>query len=380
MNCMGSKFYGECEFWFASFKVILIIGLILMTFIMMVGGNPQNDAFGFRYWNNPGPIAEYIETGDLGRFMGWWAALIFAAFAIGGPEYISISAGEAINPRRNIPRAINKVFARLVFFYLGGALAVGIIIAYNDPALLAAVGGKSAAASPFVVALKNRGIKGLDHVINFLILTSAWSCGSSFTFCGVRALHAMSLDGRAPKIFSRTKGGTPIYALTFICSIGLLSYMVVDQGSAKVFGWFVNLSACSSLLNYVLICLTWLRFNAGLRAQGIDRASLSFRGRLMPYTAWYAFIGMSIITLFNSYDVFLKGRWDIQTFFTGYFGLGLFFVLSIGFKLIRKTRFVRAAEMDFVTGKQEIDDDEAEWKAKWVEPTTFWGKVGNWFV
>lgn len=61
----------------------------------MVGGNPQHDAYGFRYWRDPGPMNEYIHTGTLGRFQGFLACLIGAAFMISGPEYISMVAGEA---------------------------------------------------------------------------------------------------------------------------------------------------------------------------------------------------------------------------------------------------------------------------------------------
>lgn len=44
--------------------------LFIFTFITMVGGNPQHDAYGFRYWNNPGAFAEYRSTGTEGRFEG----------------------------------------------------------------------------------------------------------------------------------------------------------------------------------------------------------------------------------------------------------------------------------------------------------------------
>lgn len=30
-----------------------MIGLIAYTFITMVGGNPDHDPYGFRYWKNP---------------------------------------------------------------------------------------------------------------------------------------------------------------------------------------------------------------------------------------------------------------------------------------------------------------------------------------
>lgn len=50
----------------------------------MLGGNPLGDRFGFRYWRNPGAFAEFYEEGNLGRFMGFLAALIQASFTIVG--------------------------------------------------------------------------------------------------------------------------------------------------------------------------------------------------------------------------------------------------------------------------------------------------------
>lgn len=147
MNLITVKYYGESEFWLAIGKVILIIALLLMTFILMVGGNPQHRAFGFQYWRDPGAFAEYIKTGTLGRFLGFFQCLVTAGFIIAGPDYISMTAGEAINPRKTMKEAYRVVFARLVIFFVLGSLAVGILVPYNDPGLIAAIeGGKPGAA------------------------------------------------------------------------------------------------------------------------------------------------------------------------------------------------------------------------------------------
>jgi amino acid permease len=50
INMMAVKWYGETEFWAAIGKVLLIIGLLIFTFISMLGGNPEKDRYGFRYW------------------------------------------------------------------------------------------------------------------------------------------------------------------------------------------------------------------------------------------------------------------------------------------------------------------------------------------
>ncbi|KAM9888797.1 hypothetical protein OXX79_012620, partial [Metschnikowia pulcherrima] len=163
INIFGVAIYGEVEFWLSLGKVVLASGLILFTFITMVGGNPQHDAFGFRYWRDPGPMFTAYHDGALGRFQGFLACLIRATFTFAGPEYISLVASETINPRKTLPSAYKQVFIRLSLFFLGGALCVGILVPYNDPLLLKTLGttAPGAGGSPYVIAMQNMGIQVL---------------------------------------------------------------------------------------------------------------------------------------------------------------------------------------------------------------------------
>jgi len=97
INLMAVKWYGETEFWAALGKVLLIVGLIIFTFISMLGGNPLKDRYGFRYWKEPGSFAELYYTGNLGKFLGFLQCLIQASFTIAGPDYVSMAAGEAVS-------------------------------------------------------------------------------------------------------------------------------------------------------------------------------------------------------------------------------------------------------------------------------------------
>lgn len=104
--------------------------------------------------------------GNLGRFLGFWGVFNVAAFSIGGPEFVSMCAGEAQNPRQVIPKAIRRVFWRLATFYILGILCVGILIAYNDPGLLHGIAtGTGVGASPFVIGMEHLGIKVLPDII-----------------------------------------------------------------------------------------------------------------------------------------------------------------------------------------------------------------------
>lgn len=95
LNIWTVAFFGEAEFWLALGKVTLVFALMGYTFVTMLGGNPEGDRFGFRYWKEPGAMRQYIHEGDLGRFQGVVATLIGAAFVIAGPEYVFTQSGDA---------------------------------------------------------------------------------------------------------------------------------------------------------------------------------------------------------------------------------------------------------------------------------------------
>jgi yeast amino acid transporter len=73
-----------------------------------------------------------------------------------------IAAGEAKNPRRNLPKAIKRVYIRIVLFYILGTLVIGLLVPSNNPDL--DLSRKDAASSPFVIAIRTAGIKGLPSV------------------------------------------------------------------------------------------------------------------------------------------------------------------------------------------------------------------------
>lgn len=168
LNGLAVKAYGEAEFWLSGGKVILIFMLFAFTLVTMCGGNPQHDAYGFRYWSNPGAFAEHHSTGSLGRFEGFLAALWSASFTVVGPEYIAMAAAEAKRPSVYIKTAFKTVYWRFGIFFIMGALCVGIVIPYNDPTLTAIQeggGGSTAAASPYVIAM---------YVFDRELLCPAW--------------------------------------------------------------------------------------------------------------------------------------------------------------------------------------------------------------
>ncbi|CAD0114708.1 unnamed protein product [Aureobasidium uvarum] len=81
LNTITVRYFGISEFYMSIFKVLLVLGLFLFTFITMVGGNPLHDAYGFRFWNRPGAFAEHLVPGGTGKFLGVLSCLYQASFS-----------------------------------------------------------------------------------------------------------------------------------------------------------------------------------------------------------------------------------------------------------------------------------------------------------
>lgn len=112
INMFGAGVYGECEFIFAyvlallflstpqffnlplfdrSIKVITITGLIILGIVLDLGGGPNHDRIGFRYWKDPGPFVQFNDiAGAKGQFLGWWSVMTQAAFSFIGTEIVAV--------------------------------------------------------------------------------------------------------------------------------------------------------------------------------------------------------------------------------------------------------------------------------------------------
>ncbi|KAF8431958.1 amino acid permease [Boletus edulis BED1] len=355
INALGVGAYGEAEFWFSSIKVITITGMIILGIIVDLGGGPKHDRIGFRYWKNPGPFTDYHGfTGPKGHFLGTCSVATQAAFSYLGTEAVAMAAAEARNPRRNIPKAIRRVYFRVLVFYIGGVLIIGLLVPSNNSFLN--LDSSNASASPFVIAFNEAGIKILPSIINAAILTSAWSASSSDLYLASRSLYGLSVSGSAPKIFSRTtRSGMPFVAVGTCSCFAFLAYMTLGNSSGIVFTWLSNFTATAGLVTWFGIGVTYLRFYKGMKAQGIDRKKLPFAPRFQPYAGWWCVCGSAFVLFFSAWEVFLKGNWSTATFLTDYLPIMLFPLLYLSAKLVMRVRTIRPDEMDFVSDVAEFD-------------------------
>jgi amino acid transporter len=233
INLMSVRFYGDAEVIGGGVKVLCFLGLVVVSIVITAGGGPNHESSGFRYWNNPGAWTNFNGvTGPTGHFLGFLAAFINASFSFIGVETVVITAAEAENPHKSIPRAARRVSYRIAFFYVLGALLIGMIVDPRAPALVSGTG--NANSSPFVIAIKDAGIHALPSIVNACILISAWSAGNSYCYVSSRIVLAMTTDGYLPQILGRvTRQGVPYVAVITVWLFGPLAYLSESQSLHK---------------------------------------------------------------------------------------------------------------------------------------------------
>lgn len=64
----------------------------------------------------------------------------------------------------------------------------------------------------------------------------------------------------------------------------------------------------SQLINFIVMCVTYLRFYAAMKAQGLSRDELPYKAILQLYAAWYGLVGCFVMTFLGGYSVFLPGE------------------------------------------------------------------------
>lgn len=348
----------QSEVVFATLKIMLIIGLILAGIIVNAGGSPSHEYFGFRYWKSPGPFNEYLVPGNTGKFLGFWSTLINAAYSYANIQVVALAGAETREPRIIIPNAIRMTFWRVLVFYVLSIFIVGLLVPSNDESLGISTG--TAQQSPFVIAFTRAGIDVLPSIINAVVCTSAFSCGSACIFLASRTLYGLAEDGQAPKFLLNTnRFGTPYVAVATSLIFLPLVYLSLGSSASVVFGWFVNITTVAGLIGWVVIQATYLRFFYGMRAQGLSRDKLPYKSPFQPYLAWVSLGALVLVILFSGYTVFFPGHWNVSTFLTYYIDIAIFIFLWAVAWMFTRSGFVSLEAMDL----SEIVEVEAEMDA-----------------
>lgn len=414
-NSINVQFFGEVEYISSFIKLLFILLMIIFMIVLNTGGF-GGENLGFKYWDYSQSDFEHNiifglfrptfnledngtngETqgigGDKGRFLSLMVAIMVVFFAYSGTEIVCIAACEAKDPRKALPSATKRVFWRIVIFYCLSAFVVSLNLYAGDPRLLryqtgstgvaiddfstnyaikyvggnhcnskAAVfaGYSSGSQSPWIVALQSANLCHLSSAVNGFLVFFAVSCGNAQLYVSSRTMYSLSLQGKAPQIFSKcNRYGIPYYSVGIASMFGLLAFICVSEEATVVFQNLSTIIASSGIIVWAAMNLSYIRFYFGLKRRPdiISRndSAYPYKSFLQPYTAIFGLAGSMIIILGMGFTIFLDGYWDTLTFFTCYGTLILFAICYVVYKFVYGTRIPSLDTLDFDSGRREID-------------------------
>ncbi|KAK6600751.1 General amino-acid permease GAP1 [Botrytis cinerea] len=338
INLFGVRWFGEAEFFFSFLKVLVVIIFIIVGLVLNGGGIPGHKAKGFDYWKSSTEGAPFAAG-----WPGVLSALCTAFLSYGGTELVGLTAGEAKNPRRDVPRAIKGTVGRILLCYVGSIFVIVKI-----------------AASPFTLVFKDAGIAAAASIMNAAILIAVVSAGNTSVYASSRILFALAKNGQAPKIFATTwKGnGVPLPAMCVSVLIGFVAFFGSIFGQGVVFTWLYNLIAICNLLIYMSQCLVHIRFRLGWVHQGNSLSDLPFKAGIFPYTSIFAFLMGCLIVAGEGYVAATTRPFAWANIVATYIGIPVFFILYGIWKVAKKTKLVPYSDMDFETGRSQPPSDE----------------------
>ncbi|EOS94934.1 aromatic amino acid transporter AroP [Erwinia tracheiphila] len=267
INLTNVKVYGEMEFWFAIIKVVAVIGMIVFGAWLLFGGKAGPDATIANLWNKGG----FFPNGISGMVM----AMAVIMFSFGGLELVGITAAEADDPEKSIPKATNQVLFRILIFYIG---SLTILLSLYPWAKV--ISG----ASPFVMIFHDLGDSLVANALNIVILTAALSVYNSCVYCNSRMLFGLAKQGNGPQSLMKVDGrGVPVVAIGVSAAATALCVVINYLMPGQAFGLLMALVVSALVINWAMISLAHLKFRRKKDRQGVQTR---FRALFYPFGNW----------------------------------------------------------------------------------------------
>ncbi|RMN86048.1 amino acid permease, partial [Pseudomonas syringae] len=243
LNLCNVKVFGETEFWLSILKVSAIVAMIVAGFGIMIfgiGSSTSGTEIGIsNLWAHGG----FMPNGVTGLI----ASFAVVMFAFGGIEIIGITAGEAKDPQRSLPQAINAVPLRILLFYVLTLFVLMCI--YPWPQI-------GTQGSPFVQIFDNLGIASAATILNIVVISAAVSAINSDIFGAGRMMYGLARDGQAPASFARvSRHGVP-WMTVLVMGIALLGGVLLNYLIPKdVFLLIASLATFATVWVWLMILL-----------------------------------------------------------------------------------------------------------------------------
>lgn len=293
LNLTSVKVYGEVEFWFSIVKVVAIIAMIIFGAYLLISGSAGEQASIQNLWNDGGFFPKgLLSTDSKGGYQGLFAAIAMIMFSFGGLELIGITAAEAENPEKTIPKATNQVIYRILIFYVGALVILFALSPWKNI---------TTESSPFVMVFES--LKGFQfvlmgktiyftsiiaNVLNIIVLTAALSVYNSCVYSNSRMLFGLAEQGNAPAFLSKlNKNHVPVTAILvsgIFAAICIVVNKLIPDEALKI---LMSLVVSSLIINWLMISITHLKFR---RSKHIDQIKTKFPSFLYPVSNYICLV------------------------------------------------------------------------------------------
>ena len=281
LNLCNVKVFGELEFWLSLLKVGAIVAMILAGFGIMAFGLGQAGGDPALGVGNLFAHGGFLPNGVAGLI----ASFAVVMFAFGGIEIIGITAGEAQDPRRVIPKAINAVPLRILLFYV---LTLFVLMClYPWPQI-------GTQGSPFVQIFSHLGIGSAAAVLNVVVISAAVSAINSDIFGAGRMMYGLAEQGQAPRGFARlSRHGVPWLTVLVMGAALLLGVLLNYLIPENVFLLIASIATFATVWVWLMILLTQVAMRRRLDRE--QTAALAFPVPFWPWGPALAIVFMLFI-------------------------------------------------------------------------------------
>jgi AAT family amino acid transporter len=296
INAMQVGSFAEFEYWFAIIKIVAIAAFVLIGIGLIVGLGPAK----------PIGLSNLTDHGGLlpHGIKGVWLAMSLTLTSYMGIEIIGVTAGEAHQPAKTIPRAMRTVTLRLILCYVM-SITVMLVMSPWDKMSSGLTG------SPFVFAFRSVGIPYAAGIMNLVVIAAALSSANTNLYLTSRTLFSLSCDCYLPQALGRLgSNGVPYLALLLSTAGMVAAILLAIFAPNHAFLSLYGIAVAGMFFVWIVVLLAHLSFR---KAQGPARiAALPIH---LPFSPYAQIAGLAALAAIACSTFFVESlRYTISDF------------------------------------------------------------------
>nr|VZH90274.1 unnamed protein product [Spirometra erinaceieuropaei] len=241
------------------FSAIQVIGLVVLIIASFVAGQGKN----------------ITAEGGFAPFgvEGIFQAAGVVIFALSGFEIICNASEEAINPRRDVPRALGISLAIVIVLYVPATLGLAALVPRSQIVY----------ASPYVDAFGRLGLPGLMWTSAIFTLLACGLTKLASVYALPRALYALARDGLLPNCFEHITPCNQQPTVSLLLSSSLIILLAIFL-KIEVLADFMSIGVifCYFIVGLDLIILRYLHGPAEVKERDEDGEEATLLTSRMP--------------------------------------------------------------------------------------------------